>query len=107
MEIRPDPTYSNKLLVLAPEYDAWFEIDGWCPIQASGTVLDREMYFRARGEGWSFDVADSSGNLPSDGYRDSDGFYQEGEHPNASWMPLREAIKIVRKCLREFTGVEA
>jgi hypothetical protein len=68
-------------------------------------VLGRELYFRARHDGWSFDVADNAGHLPSDGYRDSAGFYREADYPNASWMPLAEAVKIIVRCLREFTGV--
>ena len=63
-----------------------------------------ELYFRAHHQGWSFDVADSAGHLPSDGYRDSDGFYREGKHPNASWMPLGEAVALIARCLREYTA---
>jgi hypothetical protein len=106
MEIRPDPDGLDRLFVSAPEFDAKFEVYGNCPVQAFGTVLDRELYFRARHEDWSFDVADRAGNLPSDGYRASDGFYCEGKYSNAGWMPLRDAVKIIAKCLREFTGVE-
>jgi hypothetical protein len=49
-------------------------------------------------------VADHAGNLPSDGCRDSDGFSREGGYPNAGWMPLREAVKIIARCLREYVG---
>ena len=95
MEIHPHLEGLKLLRVEAPEYDATFEVYGNCPVQAFGTVLGRELYFRARHEGWSFDVADHAGNLPSDGYRDSDGSYREGRYPNAGWMPLREAVKII------------
>jgi hypothetical protein len=106
MEIRPDPDGLDRLIVSAPEFDAEFEVYGNCPVQAFGTVLDREIYFRARHEDWSFDVADGAGNLPSDGYLGSDGFYRAGRYSNAGWMPLQEAVKIIVACLREFTGVE-
>ncbi|MEO6811890.1 MAG: hypothetical protein ABI353_22505 [Isosphaeraceae bacterium] len=105
MEIRPDLAGSDRLFVKAAEFDASFEVYGVAPVQAFGTVLDRELYFRARHDGWSFDVADRTCHLPSDGYRDSDGFYREGNYPNASYMPLPEAVEIIRRCLREYTGV--
>jgi hypothetical protein len=60
--------------VNAPELDASFEVYGNCPVQGVGTVLGRDLYFRARHDGWSFDVADGAGHLPSDRHRDSDGF---------------------------------
>lgn len=104
MEIYTHPEGLELLRVEAPEYDADFEVYGDCPVQAFGKVLGREFYFRARHDGWSFDVADHDGNLPSDGYRDSDGFYREGEYPNAGWMPLREAVKIIGHCLRDYVG---
>ena len=104
MEIHPHPEGLELLRVEAPEYDATFEVYGNCPVQAFGTVLGRELYFRARHDGWGFDVADRDGNLPSDGYRDSDGFYREGGYPDAGWMPLREAVKIIARCLREYVG---
>ncbi len=93
------------MIVNASEMHAEFEIYGNCPVQAFGTVLGRELYFRARHDAWSFDVADHQGNLPSDGYRDTDGFYREGKYEKAGWMPLDEAVKIVVRCLREYTGV--
>lgn len=106
MELRPDQEGLDRLFVSAPEFDAHFEVYGNCPVQAFGVVLGRELYFRARHEVWSFDVADCHGNLPSDGCRNSDGFYREGKCPNAGWVPLEDAVKIIVKCLREFTGIE-
>jgi hypothetical protein len=105
--VQPDPEGFDRLYVTAPEFDAIFEVYGNCPVQGFGAVLGRELYFRARHDGWSFDVADHAGGLPSDGYRDSDGFYREDDYPNAGWMPLQEAVKIFMRCLREFTGVRA
>jgi hypothetical protein len=107
VEVRPDPDGFDQLFVDAPEFDAAFRVCGFCPVQAFGTVLGRELYFRARHDSWSFDVADCAGHLPADGYRDSDGFSREGNHPNAGWMPLAETVKIIARCLEEFTGVRA
>lgn len=104
MEIRADPSGFERWFVSAPEFDAEFEIFGNCPVQALGTVLGRELYFRARHVNWSFDIANAEGGLPSDGYRDSDGFYREGDYADACWMPLREGIKIITHCLEEYSG---
>jgi hypothetical protein len=103
MEVGPDSDGLERLIVAAPEFDATFEVYGNCPVQGLGTVLGRELYFRARHDGWSFDVADHAGRLPSDGFRDSDGFYREADYPNAGWMPHQEAVKIIVGCLREYT----
>jgi hypothetical protein len=105
VEVQADPAGLERLFVTAPEFDASFEVYGKAPVQAFGSVLGRDLYFRAKHDGWSFDVADRSGNLPSDGYFDSDGFYREGDYPEAGWMPLAEVVKIIARCLREYTGV--
>jgi len=105
VDVKGDPAGFKRLFVTAPEFDAAFEVSGNAPVQGFGTVLSRELYFRARHEGWSFDIADHAGHLPSDGYHDSDGFYREADYPNASWMPHDEAVKIIVRCLQEFTGV--
>jgi hypothetical protein len=107
LEIQPQTEGLDWLRVMASEYDAKFEVFGDSPVQALGTVLGRELYFRARHDKWSFEVADHSGNLPSDGYLGLDGFYREGDYPNAGWMPLQDAVKIIVRCLKEFTGVIA
>lgn len=103
MEVKPDPEGLERLIVTAPEFDAEFEVSGQCPVQGSGTVLGRALYFRARHDKWSFDVADYAGRMSSDGYRDSDGFYREGDYPNASWMSHAKAVRIITACLEEFT----
>jgi hypothetical protein len=97
----------RRLFVSAPELDAEFEVSGECPVQGSGTVLGRDLYFRARGAAWSFDVADNASRLPSDGYKNSDGFYREADYPEASWMALATAVNIILRCLEEYTGVRA
>jgi hypothetical protein len=103
VDVQPDPDGLQRQFVEAPEYSAQFNVWGNCPVQALGTVLGRDLYFWARHDAWTFDVADHAGNLPSDGFQDSDGFYREGEYHNAGWMPHREAVTIIAKCLREYT----
>jgi hypothetical protein len=102
--VQRDPDGLDRLFATAPELAAQFEVYGYCPVQGFGTVLGRDLYFRARHDGWSFDVADQAGHLPSDGYQDSGGFYREGDYPNAGWMPLGEAVKIITRCLEEYAG---
>ena len=104
MEVKKDPQFSGRLFVAAPELDSEFEVWGNCPVQAIGTVLGRDLYFRARHSAWSFDVADRDGNLPSDGFANSDGFYRDGKFKDAGWMPAEKALEIIIRCLEEFTG---
>jgi hypothetical protein len=107
VDIRKSPDGLESLTVSAPELDATFEVFGNCPVQGFGTVLGRDLYFRARHESWSFDVADRAGNLPSDGYQDSDGFYREGDYPNAGWMAHPDAVTIIVQCLRQYVSGRA
>lgn len=103
MEIHSHPDGLNALLVTAPEYDASFEVSGNVPVQASGNAFGRELYFRARHDRWSCELSDSLGNFPSDGYMDSDGFYLEGKHSNAGWMPHDIAVDLITAFLRQVT----
>ena len=105
MEIRRHPDGLEMFLVTAPELDASFEIGGCAPVQGQGKVLDRELYFRARHDDWSFEIATQAGQFPSDGFKGPGTFYREGAYPNASWMPLTEAVKIILRCLADYTGV--
>lgn len=104
VNVQPDPTGLDRLFVTAPEFDAQFEVYGYCPVQGFGTVRGRDLYFRARHNDWSFDVADNAGRLPSDGLAGSDGFYREAHYANAGWMPLPEAVALIERCLRDYEG---
>jgi hypothetical protein len=95
VEINPHPEGLELLRVVAPEFDATFEVYGNCPVQGFGTVGGRDLYFHARHDGWTFDVAHS------------DGFYREAAYPNASWMPHREAVEFIAGCLPEYTSARA
>jgi hypothetical protein len=72
-------------------------------VQAFGTVGGRELYFRARHENWTFDVADRDGNLPMDGRSGPDGFYREDVCFDASFLPFLAAVAIIARCLNEYT----
>lgn len=69
--------------------------DGWCPVQAGGTVAGEAFYFRARGEHWSFTVGDDRAPLfvVEEGW--GDGPYAAG------WMPFDEAERLVLRCAHE------
>jgi hypothetical protein len=105
MEVIPNPDGLESLWVVAPEFDADFEVYGACPVEAVGTVCGRDFYFHARDDRWSFEVADSRGDLPSHTHPVEDGLLHEGNHPTASWMSHREAVEIVIRCLQEYTGL--
>jgi hypothetical protein len=92
----------GRITVNDPTRCLEYSVCGNCPVQAFGSILDRELYFRARHEEWSFEIADHKGELPSDGLAAADGFYREGDYPNAGYMPNEMAIKLIEKCLREY-----
>jgi hypothetical protein len=104
MEIRA-PDGLKALQVTAPELDAHFEVGGESPVQAFGKVLDRDLYFRARHDSWTFDVADEAGLFPSDGSRRPGTYFREGQYEGASYMPHAEAVKLILRCLADYTGV--
>ncbi len=105
MIVQPDPAGFERLIVAAPEFGAAFEVSGVCPVQAWGEVRGRDLYFRARYDGWGFDIADDRGVLPSDGGGiDSGGFRREGNYPLASWMPHTEAVAVIERCLKEYAA---
>src|SRR4051812_12998286 len=93
-------TEPGRIAVSDPDLCVEYEIYGSAPVQGFGTVIGREIYFRARHDGWSFDVADHKGDLPSDGRAEADGFYREGAYEGASYMPLDAAMRIMERCLR-------
>jgi hypothetical protein len=95
-------TEPGRIAVSDPDQRIEYEICGNAPVQGVGTVLGRDLYFRARHDGWSFDIADHKGDLPSDGRAAPDGFYREGAHEKASYMPLDVAMRIIDGCLREY-----
>jgi hypothetical protein len=101
-EKRIEEVEPGRIRVSDPGLFASYEVYGNCPVQGLGTVRGREVYFRARHDGWSFDIADRKGDLPSDGRAAPDGFYREGVYPNSGWMPLAEAVRLIDECIREY-----
>lgn len=78
-------------------------IYGNCPVQANGTIDGMPFYFRARGEAWSFSVADT----PDGDAVDGKGFYYEedymvGETFSAGWMEESEALVFIEKAAKMY-----
>ena len=81
-------------------------IEGFCPVQASGTIDGHPFYFRARGETWSFRLARDPNGDPHDVEDASRGFFREepwgAEENEAGWMPLDEAERWIERCALDF-----
>jgi len=91
----------NRMTVVDPELQIEFEVYGFPSlVEGLGKVLGRDMYFHAKYDDWFFEVADRNGNMPSDGFFDSDGFYQEARYRDPGGLPLEEAVRIIEDCLR-------
>ena len=71
-------------------------IGGNCPVQADGVIDGMPFYFRARGEHWSFRVADTAAGDPVDGR----GFCYVEEYPEAGWMEETEALAFLEKAAK-------
>lgn len=80
-----------------------YEINGIAPVQAVGTIANRDLYFRARHEEWTFDISNEAGQLPSDGFEG--GFFKKGRFKNAGYMPYIEAEKIISDCVKEYLEI--
>lgn len=78
-------------------------IGGNCPVQAEGSIDGMPFYFRARGEHWSFSVADSPEGDPVDGK----GFYYEEPYGDrrfaAGWMEESEALVFIKKAAQLYS----
>jgi hypothetical protein len=69
-------------------------IGGACPVQAEGTVDDRQFYFRARHSEWRLDIAtDASGPHGKTAWSYGE-VYGEGPY-DAGWMTEDEARALI------------
>lgn len=78
-------------------------LGGGCPVQGEGKVDEYDIYFRARGDRWSFNIGtgvkvygipDGVGELVFS----STGKW--GENYDAGWMPWFSAYLICRRCIK-------
>ncbi|MBI1882759.1 MAG: hypothetical protein HYS08_00930 [Chlamydiae bacterium] len=84
-----------------------YEIVTWgAPVQFFGTVNGNPFYFRARYNAWKFVVTKDPNIRPESIDSEEEGFIMEEEYGQtpykASWMPLREARKIVLACIEKY-----
>ena len=95
--------------------DIQFTCDA-APVQAQGALNDHPFYFRARGDQWTFSVAEEPGLDPV--YIDSAesalgrGYFLAGQYgaPGsfaASYMPLAEARDLIGDCARRYRADRA
>lgn len=92
--------------VNVPELYLRYELSGPLPIQAFGTIKDRDFYFHARHSNWSFEMADDFGSLPSD-TGNNPVFTIESRRKLADDMLPNEARGIVTACARFYLEVTA
>ena len=69
-------------------------------VQACGELRGKEIYFRAKYNNWSFDVANEEGMLPSDGGQG--GYYRESKYKDAGNMSMKEAEEIIKDCVNDY-----
>lgn len=98
---------SSLLCVRDDRNDFSFEMSGQTPVQAFGEIGGREFCFRARRNEWSCEVSDADGQLRSYGRAGPDGFIRRGEYANASCLSLREALKIIDRCMQGYLNSSA
>lgn len=74
------------------------EFSGMCPVQGEGQIDNREIYYRSRGEGWSFSVAKPRGDVFADDawyYSEHDYFFPDGGYvsPDVSRACIEKALR--------------
>lgn len=81
------------------------------PVQAEGTVGGHPFYFRARGDAWTFSLAEEPGldpaSIDSAESAVGRGYFLAAQYgaPRsfaASYMPLAEARNLIRECVRRY-----
>jgi hypothetical protein len=85
------------------------------PVQAEGMIGGKPLYFRSRHEHWNFSVSEDPNVDPVD--IDSSeqglahGFFVEEKYGNesfaASYMPLDEAERIIKRCAEMYVRAKA
>lgn len=71
---------------------------GQAPVQVSGDIDGRYLYFRGRGNGWTLEINKDSNSLTFDPQNCeywANGIYGEPESYDASFMPLEHAARII------------
>ncbi|MDH5178069.1 MAG: hypothetical protein OEZ39_16315 [Gammaproteobacteria bacterium] len=89
-------------LVVNKNKDFKYELSGAGSglVQAYGEITGIELYFRAKYDEWTFDVANDVGMLPSDGGQG--GYFKKSKCKNAGYMTLSKAEKIISECIDDY-----
>jgi hypothetical protein len=97
------------------EPESHFSCDA-APVQAEGMLDGHPFYFRARGDCWSFSLAEAPGVDPADldsaeravgrGYFLSEPYGATGSFA-ASYMPLSEARHHISDCIRRYRAARS
>jgi hypothetical protein len=100
----PSDNWHAVQQVNSPELHLQFELSGPLPIQAFGTIRNRDFYFHAKHSNWTFEMADDFGSLPSD-TGNNQVFAIQGHCKFADEMSPDEARRIVTACARLYLEV--
>ena len=80
-------------------------LDGMCPVQGVGRILDKRWYFRARHNGWQFGV-DETDDDAVEATMGGDRFCLSGDWGSTSevagYMPTADALELISKCVRRW-----
>jgi hypothetical protein len=89
-------------------------LEGYCPVQAEGSVTARPFYFHARWHEWSFSVSEttdvSAVDMAAMLQADAFGFQVTGttaEPYDAGWMEFDEAERIIKQCSRQYLELKS
>lgn len=84
-------------------------VGGACPVQGDGTVDGLPIYFRARSDGWSFSIAQSSDLDPVNvSWETAPGWWTEGDYgqfPDAGWMSGAHSQACVRAAVARWRAL--
>lgn len=72
---------------------------GACPVQYEGTIGTKYWYFRSRHSYWYFAVADTKDEAVL-----QEGWFLDGEIKDASWIPHKTAVELIRQGAATYIG---
>ena len=88
------------------------EFGGACPVQGIGTLDGRVAYYRARGDGWSFEVWAEGVDVADDGLPEPEAEWvhdRSGAYawPDGGWLHHDQSIENLREALAAWRSREA
>ncbi len=79
-------------------------IDGWCPVQAEGTVGGKPFYFRSRGQHWTMSIGGEDIIMKPEWHRRR--HYSDVSY-SAGWIEVAEAEKFIRESAADYLAGKA